>query len=243
MGIDTKPKRLIKHPSWRVYKAIADTGLDLKDFGLKDIPVCIPYIVNDDLTDELCRALADTSYKDGPYEILPCLEMFMVPDDRQLIEAMLLNGKSLSEICDVMGCNETFTMTYSSLFFDTKIFKNNIEKLVYVKEGTCGDEAITKSNAMYKGDEYLKAKSGLPSSKLNMDMVLTDTFAKAYLAMNSNADVDDVGSQEVAQGWANIMLKVAAHLSKTGSSGGCLEDLIIALQTTPTPKRSFDELD
>jgi hypothetical protein len=226
-----------------VYKAAQDCSIDLKDFGLKDIAVHMPYTNNDDLTNELCRALSDTSYQDGSYEIQSCLELFMNPPDRQLIEAMLLNNKSLSEVCDVIGCSDVFAMTYSSLFFDTSVFRNNVEKLVYVKEGTCGDEAVQKKVAITKGDEYFKAKQGVPSSKLNMDTILADTFAKAYLAMNSNADVDDISSQEIAQGWGTLMLKIAQHMSKNGDKEVGLDQLVIALQTASAPKRSMDQLD
>lgn len=243
--MDTKATpRKIKHPSWRVYKAVQDCGLDIKDFGLKhDISVNMPYTNNDDLTNELCRALTDTTYEDGAYEIQSCLELFMNPNDRQLIEAMLLNNKSLSEVCDVIGCSDVFAMTYSSLFFDTTVFKNNVEKMIYVREGTCGDEAVQKKVAISKGDEYFKVKQGVPSSKLNMETILADTFAKAYLAMNQNAEVDDVSSQEVAQGWGNLMLKIAQHMAKSGDKDVGLDQLVIALQTAAAPKRSMDALD
>lgn len=238
-----KPERKIKHPSWRVYKAAKDCGLEVKEFGLKEIDVFIPYTKNDDLTDELCKALTDPNYRDGTFEIKECLEMFMEPSDRQLIEAMLLNNKSLSEVCDVLNCSDVFAMTYSSLFFDVSVFKNNVEKLIYVREGTCGDEAVHKKVALSKGDEYYKAKSGVSSSKINIDSVLADTFARAYMAMSQSADVDDISSQEVAQGWANIVLKVGAHLSKSGEKEIGLDQLVVALKTAAAPKRSIDELD
>jgi L-rhamnose mutarotase len=236
--------RKIKHPSWRVYKAAQDCGLDVKDFGLKtDIDVFMPYTTNDDLTNELCKALTDTSYVDSTYEIQSCLELFMSAPDRQLIEAMLLNNKSLAEVCDTISCSDVFAMTYSSLFFDTSIFKNNVEKMIYVREGTCGDDAVHKKVAINKGDEYFKVKQGVSGTKINMDTILADTFAKAYMAMNQNADIDDVSSQEIAQGWGNLMLKIAQHMSKNGDKDVGLDQLVIALQTAAAPKRSIDSLD
>ena len=239
----TQPRK-IKHPSWRVYKAVQDCDLDIKEFGLKhDIDVYMPYTTNDDLTNELCRALSDTAYIDGAYEIQSCLELFMNPGDRQLIAAMLLNNKSLSEVCDVIGCSDIFAMTYSSLFFDTGVFRNNVEKMIYVREGTCGDEAIQKKVAISKGDEYFKVKQGVPSSKINVDTLLADTLAKAYMAMNTNAEIDDVSSQEIAQGWGTLMLKIAQHMSKSDNKDAGLDQLVIALQTAAAPKRSMDALE
>lgn len=244
MEIGAKKKRQIRHPSWRVYKAVTECGLDLKDFGLKEgIDIFIPQKNNDDLTEELKNLLSDPGYKDDQYEIQDCLYLFSVTEDRQLIEAMLLNNKSLAEIIDVMGCSDTFALTYSSLFFDTSVFKNHVDKLVYVKEGTCGAEASAKKLALSKGDEFIKAQHSVGSDKLSMDSILADTFARAYMAMNSNADMDDVSSQEVAQGWGNLMLKVAQHLSKQGSGDGGLDQLVINLQTTPAPTKSMDHLD
>lgn len=239
----TKPTRIIKHPSWRVYKAVQDCSLDLSDFHLKNVQVHMPYTNNDDLTTALCSALNDPAYTDTTYEIQACLEMFMGEIDRQLIDGMLLNNKSLSEICDVVGCSDIFAITYSSLFFDTSVFKNNVEKMVYVREGTCGEDAVTKKIAITKGDEFLKIKNNVPSEKLNMDTMLADTFAKAYVIMQTYMESDDISSQEIAQGWGTYMLKMAAYKEKKGGSDSSLNDLTIALQTATAPKRSFDNLD
>jgi hypothetical protein len=237
-----KSGKPIKHPSWRVYKAVQDCGLDATKFGLKDITPFYPYQKNDELTDELIKALKDPSYEDTTFEVKACLELFLNVMDRQLIEGMLLNNKSVSEICQLLDCSESFVLTYKSLFFDTSVFKNHVEKLVYVRQGTAGNDAVAKREFNEKGEEYFKAKLGLTSDKLSVDKVLLDTFAACYLALRKNAETDDIGAQEIAQGWGNLMVKIAAQLAKGGGKDMSIEDLIIQLQTTPPPQKSIEDL-
>lgn len=249
--------RYIKHPSWRVYKAAEYCKLEIEEFGLKNFDVAnveskdknlelqlyVPYLEMDDLTKELCAALTDVKYKDTTYCVLECLDLFMDVTNRQLLEVMLLNNRSLEEICDIMGCSDSFALTYKSLFFDTTVFKTNVDRIVYVKEGTAGSDATQKNAAVDRGEEYIKIKAKVPNSKLSIDNLLADTLVTAFTYMNRNVTNDDVASQEIAQGWANTMLKFSQELRKTGVQENTIQDLVIALQTATAPKRSIDELD
>ena len=251
-------KRTIKHPSWRVYKAIQDCNLNLEDFGLKDFEkynlnktdykkadlfLYMPTNINDDLTNELCRALTDVDYKDDSYQILDCLETFLNVEGRQLLEVMILNGKTTSDICELMECSEIFALTYKSLFFDTSVFKINVDKLRYIAEGTCGVDAELKRTAREKGEDFLKVRDNIPSGKISVDNVLADTFVTAFKHMHMNVDSDDIASQEISQGWANTLLKFAQEMRKTGVENTSISDLVIALQTVAAPRKSIDDLD
>ena len=247
--------RYIKHPSWRVYKAISTCGLSVEDFKLKDftkvtvgkdspkLEVYIPSSTNDDLTNELCKALVDIDYKDTAYPITDCLTTFLSVDGRQLIEVLLLNGKPITEICSVVGCSAEFALTYQSLFYDISVFKSNADRLIYMQEGIAGQDAMLKKMALEKGEEFLKLRSSVPNSKVNIDSVLVDTFMTAFHSMHKNVINDDIASQEVSQGWANTMLKFAVEIRKKGVEEETLNDLIVALKTSEAPQKSIDELD
>ena len=250
--------RYIKHPSWRVYKAISHCGLNVEDFKLKDfekvnatntnkdaprLEVYIPSAVSDDLTNELCKALVDVDYKDTSYPITDCLTTFLSVEGRQLIEVLLLNGKPITEICNVVGCSSDFALTYQSLFYDITVFKSNADRLIYMQEGISGQDAMLKKMALARGEEFLKLRSSVPNSKVNIDSVLVDTFMTAFHSMHKNVVNDDIASQEVSQGWANTMLKFAVEIRKKGVEEETLNDLIIALKTAEAPRKSIDELD
>ena len=232
----------IRHPSWRIYKVISDLSLSLSDFNLKDIEVEILYNNDDELMAELKKVLADEEYKDTTFPIRECLDIFRESYDRQLMEGMLLAGKSISEVCDTLDCDDALVLTYKSLFFDTSIFRNSVDKLIYVKRGTIGEDALSKSEILSKGTEYLKAKYGIASNKLSVSDILSDTLAKAYLKMIENADMEGSDAQESAIGWSNTIIKVAEYLRKNNQGDLTLNDLVIELRTGTAPTKSIEDL-
>lgn len=232
----------IKHPSWRVYKAIQDCNLSVSDYGLKDINVYIPYLNNDDLTNELCKILADPEYIETTYGIHDCFELFKNIHGRQLLEVLLLANKSLADIAEEMDCTEAFVLTYKSLFYDTSIFSNKIEKLVYVRNGVCGEDAIIKSDFMEKGEEYVRSKLGFRSDKVSIDSVMKEAFTRSYVAMLKHIEDSDLEYQGVAMGWANTMVKFASHIQKKGNNGMTINDLQVILKSSPIPDKSIDDL-
>lgn len=233
----------IRHPSWRIYKIIKDLNLKLLDYGLKDTPVEILYINDDDLMSELKKVLTDDTYKDTNFPIKECLDIFREAYDRQLMEGMLLAGKSVSEVCETLDCDDALVLTYKSLFFDTSIFRNSVDKLIYVKRGTIGEDSLSKTEILSKGTEYLKAKYGIASNKLSVADILSDTLAKAYLKMIENADQEGSDAQESAIGWSNTIIKVAEYLRKNNQGDLTLNDLVIELRTGTAPTKSIADLE
>ena len=232
----------IKHPSWRVYKALQDCDLPISDYGLKEINVYMPYVNNDDLTNELCKILVDPNYVDLTYGINDCLNLFRDKNGRQLIEMLLLENKAVAEISEEMDCAEGFVLTYKSLFFDISVFANKIEKLIYVREGTCGEDAVNKSYLMEKGEEFVKNKLGIRNTKVSVDTIINDALGRSYVAMLKHVEENDLEYQGVAMGWANTIVKLAAQLQKRGNSGMTINDLQILLKSTPIPEKSIDDL-
>ena len=249
-------RRVIRHPSWRVYSVIYDLGVAPDIFGLKDTPVEILSVRPDSLTEALGaliktvfidkvpleEVLADKAKYD-PADIATCLETFLDIDGRHFLEAMLLANNSIDEICDVLGCDISYALTYSALFFDVKAFRNNVDRLTYVKLGTSGVDALNKNKAMSEGIEVLKTKLGVSPDRISTGMVLSDTFAKAYLKMLDLMDMNDLEYQESAQGWANIMIKIAQHLAKETGGNLQIADLAIKLVGTPPPAKGIGDLE
>lgn len=239
--MDTAKK--IKHPSWRVYKAIQDCNLSPSDYGLKDIAVYMPYTTNDDLTNELVKLITqEEDYVDDVYGIRDCYEMFKDKTGRQLIEVLLLGNKAMMEVAEELDCTEAFALTYKSLFYDTSVFSNKIERLVYVRQGTCGEDAIIKSEFMEKGEEFVKSKLGFRNTKISVDTIMNDALARSYVAMLKHVEENDLEYQGVAMGWANTLVKLAAQLQKRGNNGMTINDLQIFLKTAPIPEKSIDDL-
>lgn len=246
--------RYIKHPSWRVYKAALDcnispTVLKLRDFSKVNatreghtIDIYIPYKDNDDLTNELCKVLKDESYKETKYGISDCLDLFVDVKNKQLLEVMLLNDRPLSEICKMVNCSNSFALTYKSLFYDTTVFKTNAEKRVYLAEGCCPEDAIYKKEYLEKGEEYVKLKNANPEN-VDLNRILYDALAASYKAMFNNINEADTNSQEIAQGWADKILKLVVELKKnTTTDDDTLSRLIINLTTENAPTKSIDDL-
>jgi hypothetical protein len=234
-----KPKP-VKHPSWRVYKVLNDLGVPLADFGLKPIEIYYPADYYDDLMSELLNVLQDDEYEDCPYPIKDCLPIFMNIHDRQLIEGLLLLGKSVNEISDTINCDPDLVLTYKSLFFDTTVFKSNVDKLAYVRRATVGEDNIAKSEALQRGAEYFKQKYLTGSSTMSIKDVLQDTFAKAYLRLIALSD--EIEYQEEAQAWGMLLVKLADQMNKQGTNKLSLSDLVINLQTDSAPVLGIADL-
>ena len=241
-------KRLIKHPSWRVYRALQDC-FDIKDLSprkycLKEgIDVYFPYTKLDDLTASLVTALKNPDFVDKVYGVDECLRLFKDTQGRQLIETMLLSYRSVMEIKQQLRMDENSILTYKSVFFDTSVFKNDIEKRTYIKEGTAGDDNMYKTMLEQHGEAYVRERLGVASEEPPLDSMMKKGFMKSYLAMVENMDnLDDPEFQYVAQGWGNLMIKFAAQVQKKGGSGMTLDDLKVMLKTTEPPKRAIDTL-
>ena len=247
----------VKHPSWRVYKAIQATGLSLADFGLKDCDIYIPYTREDDFTAALIKVLKEIdpteavvvkggspkfSEIDDPSNLVPCLELFLDIYGRQLIEALLLNNHQNSEITQKLHCTEEFLVVYKELFFDTSVFKLESEKINYIQHGTVPRDQSAKMELLTTGAEYLMAKYGFNKQDVNVRNVLAEAFTRSYLQMIKYADVDDLFAQDRAIAWANTLAKFAAELQKDKTSKLSLEDLVITLTSTDAPTLGIGDL-
>lgn len=228
----------IKHPSWRVFKALKNCGIQPEKYELhKGLDIYYPYEANDELTDQLILFLEGKLEKDT-FGIEECHTIFADVYDRQVLEGMLLNGKPPAEISSTLGIKPEVILTYSALFFDATVFKNEVEKLIYIRKGTWGCDAKAKLELKERGEEYLKANRGVAPGKLMVESILAEMLAKSYVKYMMNADTDPY----TAQGWANIAARLAGQLMKKNNSNTSLSDFFVDLEVTDAPKTTRDEL-
>ena len=247
----------VKHPSWRIYRAIQATGLSLADFGLKDCDIYLPYTREDDFIAAFTKILKEIdpneavavkggtpkfSEIDDPMNIVPCLELFLDLYGRQLLEGLILNNHQNSEIAQKLHCSEEFLVIYRELFFDTSVFKLESEKINYIQYGTVPKDHAAKMELLTTGAEYLMAKYGFSKQDVNVRNVLAEAFTRSYLQMVKYSDIDDLFSQDRAIAWANTLVKFAAELQKDKTSKLSLEDLVITLTSCEAPTLGIGDL-
>ena len=254
-----KSAHQVRHPSWRIYKAIRDihaaaTSPDIKDqispstFGLKeeseDYQVYIPYDANDELTDEIIFALTDENYSDGKFFcISSCMNLFCDIKSRQLVEGMLISGVLPVDIAADLGYKPAVIQTYANAFYDISVWRTPADRLVYLSRGMVGEDARIKQMIMDKGIEYVQVHEFKMPSKLKMEKALASLFGRAYAQTMRHINSDDLDEQKNAQEWVKQSLAIFKELKNASRSEGGIRELTIALETHKAPSKGIDDLD
>lgn len=253
----------IRHPSWRIYKALEEVKkklpllkkkkiVDIKDeselsptiFGLKeDIDVYYPYGDPDDLTNEIIACIIDPDYSDkGKFGIEECMSIFCDIENRQLLEGMLMDNALPSDISLELGYSTETILTYSSAFFDTSVWRSGSDKLAYIKQGLIGIDGSRKALITTKGIDYVATKYYNRPHKVRMERALADMFGKAYEQVIANIESDEPEDQIRAQGWAKKMIETFKELKNASKEDGGIRELSIALKTDSAPQKGIEEL-
>ena len=228
----------IKHPSWRVYLALQECGLPISKYELaENLDIYIPYTTKDELTEDLIKYFKEELATDI-FGIDECHTIFSDVYERQILDSMLLNNKPAAEIASTLKMSSESVLTYSALFFDTTIFKNDIEKLIYIRKGTTGCDQKAKLELRGKGEEFLKASRGIHPDKISVEQLLSEMLAKSYVKYMTDVDTDPY----TAQGWASIASKLAGQLMRKKGGGTSIEEFFVALQDTPAPRTTREDL-
>ena len=254
-----KSTHLVRHPSWRIYKAIRDIHAaaespDIKEqinpgvFGLKeeseDYQVYIPYEANDELTDEIIFALTDEHYEDGQYFcIASCMNLFCDVNSRQLVEGMLLSGSLPVDIAADLGYKPAVIETYANAFYDVSVWRTLADRLAYLTRGTVGEDAKIKNMVVEHGIEYVQVKVFQMPSKLKMEKALASLFGRAYEQTMKHINSCDLDEQKNAQEWVKQSLAIFKELKNASRSEGGIRELTIALETHKAPSKGINDLD
>ena len=254
--LDQYKSSKIRHPSWRMYKAIADireskaasldtvSEITLPAFGLSEkIDVYIPYPVNDELTDEIIIALTHEDYKDNEFKIASCLSIFCDVKARQLIEGMLMCGDIPQDIAQELKYDLSIVQTYAQVFFDISVWRSDADRLAYITRGTTGDDARIKRLIFERGFEYVRVKEFNMPSRIRLDSALQTIFGDAYQVILEKIKSGDNEDHKIAQGWAKYTLDIYRELKSSAKGTGGIRELTIALQTSKAPQRSIDDLE
>lgn len=246
----------IRHPSWRIYKAIetihesikarGEEPIDLtpNDFGLKDdASIYYPYKDNDDLTNELVKAILDPEYTDGPYfKITDCMRLFLDVKARQSIEASLMENQLAVDISVALGVDTVLIETYSACFFDTSVWRSPADKLAYLRKGIVGEDAHIKNLVSEKGLAYVQTEIlGMPKT-VKLDEALAVISGKVYVEALRNMKSDDPIDQKNSQIWVARFFESYDRLKNSAKADGGIRELTIALETSKAPTVSIGDL-
>ena len=252
--LSATPSKL-RHPSWRVYKAIETINSDKErfpleeelspsDFGLKaDIEVFYPNEANDELVDELIDIIIREDYTDTKkFFIKDCLSLFLNAKARQLIEGNLMEGKLAPDIATEMNLRVAVVEVYQNTFFDLSVWRTIADKLVYLSKGIVGEDARIKNMVASKGMDYVKVNVFDMPSAVTMEKALSNIFGLAYAQIINNIKVEDPESQKNAQIWTQRTLDIFKELKNAAKADGGIRELTIALETSKAPSRGLDDL-
>lgn len=251
-----KPTATIRHPSWRIYRALEEIKasnavsehikdeLSLELFGLKtDAKVYYPYRNLDDVTLELVAALTHADYEDTDFFMDQCLSLFLDVKARQLLECSLMDDMMPADIGRDLGMPTSVVQSYKTIFFDISVWRNDADKIYYIRRGTVGDDSTYKNMALDKGIDYMKVRKFNMPAKIHLEKSLGTVFGKAYQKTIDFMDSDAGEDQKVAQDWTKQLVNLYRELKSASRAEGGIRELTIALQTNPAPSKSMDDLD
>lgn len=245
----------IRHPSWRVYRALEEIRkdplvssedkleLDISEFSLMPIEnVYIPYKDIDMLTQCLIDALKTDNYENDRLPIVDTLTLFLDVEGRQHIEALLMTGMTPFDIAEETTYSMDFIQTYVGLFFDTSVWRTPSDRKHYIEDGTEGIDRIIKRDVVTKGIDYVKTKVFHVTSKIKLEQAMLNLFAENYKQTMHYISIGTKEDQEIAQGWAKLTIATYRELKNTNQSDGGIRELTIALQASPAPSLSVGDL-
>ena len=253
--LDRYTSAKIRHPSWRIYKAIDTIRSDVKNlkiydeiapeaFGLKgDIDVYYPFETNDELTDEIVDAIMREDYTDSYFCIAECMGLFLDTKQRQLIEIMLMSGLLPEEVAADLGQKSAMVETYANVFFDVSVWRTRADRMAYLLRGTIGEDARIKNMAEQRGVDYVLTSVFNMPAKIRMDKALANLFGVAYKQAINRADNDDNDDQKCAQEWVKRTIEIYRELKAANTADGGIKELKIALETRPAPAIGIDDLE
>lgn len=253
----------IRHPSWRIYRALDEIkemlpelkkknifdedeldNLSPQTFGLReDIDIFYPYTEVDDLTGEIIGALINVDYTDnGKYGIPECMSIFCDIDGRQLLEGMLLEGAMIGDIAIELGYTQELVQTYATVFFDCSVWRSPTDKMAYLKNGVIGNDGSMKNAINKSGVDYVAAHYFNKPSQVKMEKALADTFGLAYTLVKQNINSNEPEDQDKAYKMAKLLIDTFKELRNSSKQDGGIRELSIALHTDTAPKTGLDDL-
>jgi len=150
---------------------------------------------------------------------------------REVMEAFLLATATPSEIHSILQVPENVTDTYEHLFFDTSVFKNELDRINYAYTYERDDfGASLKKFVIDMGKESLKIKMGRGSYVVDPQYVQDGIRSTAYLmGQMIKANPMDSRMARESLNWAKLGLKAATSVEKEDNKGD-IDKISIALE-------------
>jgi hypothetical protein len=238
----------VRHPSWRVYRALQELPELEEKFGLRQgIDVYYPYSDLDDLTASLVHILAqDPDYDDSVFNIYPAYMLFSDTKLRQPLECMLLDGWSPIKVEEKTNIPAGVVSIYQDVFFDTSVIEHGVSGIrAYVARGTDGVDGGLKRIYLDRGIDYVLADTkAIAHDKHSIDGMMMTMMVQAFKLARQKSESDERDDQISAQNWAQLLKQYAQYFNNATKGKGNLsvEKLLIELQTE-SPPQGVDSLD
>jgi hypothetical protein len=114
--------------------------------------------------------------------ITRALELY-VEDEREIMQAWLIAGATNEHIREYLGLAEEVTEAYRHLFFDMRVFRDQLDIIKWVREYTANQsetESAILQNALVMGVPYLMWVYGRGETTLAPEVVQRQVMADAY---------------------------------------------------------------
>ena len=159
-------------------------------------------------------------------------EIYSDPYKKEVLEAFILSGATTDEISTSLRLNTEVIEIYKYLFFDTSVFRDELEIESYVH--TYPDEygKKLKINAITIGKDYLFFRFSRGKKDLDLDLALKSMVETAFMLSKATKlnPLDSSVSKEARQ-WAQLAGKlIETYYKVTGGKDSKQGELKIVLE-------------
>lgn len=212
-------------------------------------------IYPDGFTDHQVRLIDICKDPDKYGEDDPCRMahlLYSVPTACSILKGLFIAGASLEEVAEIVEVDVDTLDAFKNIFFDTKVFKNRLLTIAYIRSLVSDTEADKFNKQLlswgyYLGSDYIAWKIGSPdkvlSTKSPMDAV-SEVLRDASWRSKEHfmSELTDSQTRE-ARAWVPQVLKSAETLHDMNDARGMensLSGLKIKIESIDNTKRLED---
>lgn len=188
----------ILHPAWRFILALRAKGIDPHAEGLPQDGGCHTWNKTSKILSDIIAEDCGCDQTDSPAErqsqpgvvrfnLMSAYRFYSLKKQRAQVETYLLAGGDEAWLVSALQIKQGVLDAYKSAFFDLGVFRNGIDKMVYVDTINDYHERETKKNWI-KGPEYMKWQMGYKVNTLDVKDALTSLLSDVYYRLKQSPD-------------------------------------------------------